>query len=112
MDRDLKEFSAEKNAHRVDITNRLLSSIHASDDEVRFLRMAAQLKDTWSETVASLYAARVLDASLNSHALALVRSADASDRISRRLVIATWALVFATVVLAIATVGFWVAAYS
>jgi hypothetical protein len=42
---------------------------------------------------------------LEDHAAALTRAAVASDRYASRLVAATWALVFATVVLAAAAVA-------
>ena len=44
-----------------------------------------------------------LGVALASHADALIKAAEASERYSRRLVWATWALVLATVVLAVAT---------
>ncbi len=45
-----------------------------------------------------------LTEALDDHASALTRAADASDKYSRRLVCATWALVIATIALVIVAV--------
>ena len=61
----------------------------------------------WGFGVFALYSAKTVEAALQSHARALIQAAEASDRYSRNLARATWALVAATAVLAlVAVLGF------
>ena len=60
MGEDLTTFSVDKIADRIKTTERLLEGIQISEDERLFLRMAAQLKDTWSETTSKLYSSKIL----------------------------------------------------
>ena len=60
MGEDLSTFSVDKVANRIETTERLLKGIQISDDEGLFLRMATQLKDSWSETTSALYSSKIL----------------------------------------------------
>ena len=58
----------------------------------------------WGFGVFALYSAKMIEAALEKHASALILAADASDKYSRSLVKATWALVAATLVLALVAI--------
>lgn len=59
---------------------------------------------SWSNSIASILSAIVLERSLKNHAAALTKSAHASEKLSQSLTMATWALFFATLMLVIITV--------
>jgi len=109
-DLSLSTFSTDKIANRIETTERLLKGIQISDDERLFLRMAAQLKDSWSETTSTVYSSKILVHALGEHSKALVQAAESTDRNTKSLTFATWILAVATVILAIATIGLWIAA--
>jgi hypothetical protein len=77
-----------------------------SDEEKNFINSVASLHggEHWGVTTSTLYSTKLLDRALAKHSDALIAAAEASDRYAKNLVKATWALVIATAVLAIATI--------
>jgi hypothetical protein len=58
---------------------------------------------SWINSITTIYFSKMVERSLRDHADALNRTAKASEKYTRQLAFATWALVFATIVLAIIT---------
>lgn len=75
-----------------------------SSEEKTWLTMcASRWPNAWSETTVAIYTARMSERSLNNHAEALKEATKASEKYTKRLVWATWALAIVTAVLVYAT---------
>jgi len=82
----------------IDLNDRVLNFFHvAAKNSVDFDH------PSWSNSISTVYFSKMVERSLKEHSNALNRSANASEKYSRQLSIATWALVFATFVLGIIT---------
>ncbi len=90
-----------------DVTEKALAGagLELREGERELIRASAAWPNAWASVAASIYPSRLLERSIEAHASALKQASDSADRLSTRLLRATWALVGVTFALVLATVA-------